>query len=78
MKLQSLILLRPRTANYTPEDLMLSYAREAKSEHVKAERCGAFCELRLIISGETYRFHHWQIDPFLGNVDRITIFLEKL
>ena len=78
MKLQARILLRPRSANYPPEDLLLSYAREAKGEYVKAERCGAFGELRLIISGETYRFHHWQIDPFLGDVDMITVFLEKL
>lgn len=77
--MKTIILLRPRSANYTPADLMLAFARDAKSEYVKAERVGKlYGELRLTLSGVTYRYHHWQIDRLPGEIDRITLFLEEV
>ena len=74
--MESFITLRPSTANYTPSDLMLDYARDAKNPYVKAVRKGAWGqELRLILSGIEYKYDHCQIDPLLNGIDRVTVFL---
>ena len=75
--MKSIIVHRPRSANYTPADLMTAYAKDAKSGYVKTFQT-RFFEQRLIISGVQYKYHHWQIDELPGEIDRITLFLEEV
>lgn len=75
--MKSFIALRPHDADFTPADLMLAFAAEAKSNYIKPFQT-RFFEQRLMISGVEYKYHHWQIDALPGGIDRITLFLEEV
>lgn len=69
---------RPRRANYTPADLMFSYAKDHAWNGVKAERIAEYGELALRIEGKLYRYHHWAINELPTGMDNITLYLEEI
>jgi hypothetical protein len=75
MSSQSIILHRPRTANYTPDDLLLSFA--ASNPYCPAVRNGDGA-LRLRMFGHLYAYDHWQIEHLQGGKDRITVYLKEV
>ncbi len=74
MNTKQIILFRPRTVNFTPRDLMLAYAKEAKINPVYGKHGELFLPLEW---GKIYEYDRWEIDRMNGGINRITVTLKE-
>lgn len=65
---------RSSTANYTPRDLMLQYARENPTEIIPDYGCVQY----LLIGGRRYAYDHWEIVNTAPGMDTITLHLVQV
>ena len=61
---------RPHGANWTPAQLIYSYAKENGLKHITTALFTQYIE----ISGHGYKYSHYVIDTD-GTTDKITVFL---
>ena len=65
---------RPRTANYTPADLIIQWARENGRPYAHL----SYGKPYVIIGGLPFVYDHWTITPIDETTDRIDITLTQI
>ena len=76
--MESIIFLRPRSANYTPRSLMCDFTRVDKKGYTKVTTSSSnYGEVVLHLLDMKYVYDHWQVDSSDGDIDRVTLFLKE-
>ena len=73
--MQTITLVRPHEANYTPASLLLDYAKHRVGCGYKY---GEYGNLLLRLEGKVYEYDHWKITPLRDNEDKITLYLKEV
>jgi len=72
--MRTIIIYRSSEANYTPESLLLSYAKTAPGHGFRSDRDG---KIFLRIESSYYEYDHWDIEHTDKYTDCVTVYLKE-